>query len=75
MDENNTMHFSCEPMGDYPPSNGQGAPSGDPKKPEKKGKITGKKLYLTAIDEVIATDDRGCDLTLFVRTRFALHDK
>ena len=42
MDENNTMHFSCEPMGDYPPSNGQGAPSGDPKKPEKKGKITGK---------------------------------
>ena len=42
MDENNTMHFSCEPMGDYSPSNGQGAPSGDPKKPEKKGKITGK---------------------------------
>ena len=42
MDENNTMHFSCEPMGDYPPPYGQGAPSGDPKKPEKKGKITGK---------------------------------
>ena len=37
MDENNTMHFSCEPMGDYSPSNGQGAPSGDPKKPEEKG--------------------------------------
>lgn len=42
MDENNTMNFSCEPMGSYPPPTGQGAPSGDPHKPEKKGKVTGK---------------------------------
>ena len=43
MDDYNSMNFSCEPMGgqQFPDPNSQ-----EPKKPEKKGKITGKLVAL-----------------------------
>ena len=54
MDENNSMNFSFEPMGEDHASQ-QAAPSGNPKKPEKNGKITGKIVALLLVVAVLGS--------------------
>ena len=50
MDENNMMHYDCEPMDGSENSQGsdpmQNGAAGGPRKPERKGKITGKIVAL-----------------------------
>ena len=59
MDENNMMHFDCEPMGGPEYSQGsdpvQNGSAGGPRKPERKGKITGKIVALLLVVAVLGS--------------------